>query len=72
MKPKLEKYKHYHKDGSLWAKGSLLNGKMHGHWVWFRKNGVKMRSGYFTNSKQTGKWTTYDQKGKAFKITNFG
>ena len=66
---KIKKYTHYHKDGSVWAKGSLLDGEMHGHWEWFRKSGTKMRSGSFKNGKQTGKWITYDTKGKVYKIT---
>jgi antitoxin component YwqK of YwqJK toxin-antitoxin module len=66
---KTTKQIHKHKDGSIWAKGSLLNGKMHGKWVWFRKGGTKMRTGTFTNGKQTGKWTTYDKTGRVVKVT---
>ncbi len=75
----------YHKDGSIWAKGKMVNGKCDGYWEWFRKdeprsNGRlrgtisqnRMRSGYFKAGKQVGKWTTYDKKGKVFKITDFG
>ena len=62
-------YKKYHADGSLWAKGTMANRKMEGYWEWFRKNGVKMRSGYFAKGKQTGKWTTYDKQGKVVKVT---
>ena len=61
---KIIKHTHYHKDGTVWAKGGLLDGKMHGAWVWFRKDGSKMRSGYFDNGKQVGEWTTYDKKGR--------
>ena len=68
-KTKLTKHTHRHKDGSLWAKGSLMGNKMHGFWIWFRKDGSKMRSGYFENGKQVGKWTTYNKKGKIVKIT---
>ena len=64
-------YNHYHKDGSIWAKGNHAKNKMDGYWEWFRKDGTKMRSGYFTNGVQTGKWTTYDQKGKVYKVTDF-
>ena len=66
-KPK--KYTHFHKDGSVWAKGHLCNGKMHGYWEWFRKNGTKMRSGHFDKEKQVGEWVTYDKKGRVYKIT---
>ncbi len=77
-KLKKEKYVKYHNDGSLWARGTLIDGKMEGLWVWFRKpasrggeKGSKMRSGYFKNGKQTGDWTTYNSKGKVVKVTKF-
>ncbi|HEY5615122.1 MAG TPA: hypothetical protein VIL52_03800 [Bacteroidota bacterium] len=64
-----KKYTHFHKDGSVWAKGFMGGGKMDGYWVWFRNDGTKMRSGYFEKGKQVGKWTTYDKKGKVYKVT---
>jgi antitoxin component YwqK of YwqJK toxin-antitoxin module len=64
-----KKHTVYHKDGSVWAKGTLVNGVTDGYWEWFRKDGVIMRSGYFKNGKQVGKWMTYDKKGKIFKET---
>ncbi len=65
LKPRLV----YHQDGSLWAKGQLKAGKMHGYWEWFRKDGTKMRSGNFERNVQCGEWTTYDAKGKVYKVT---
>ena len=65
IKPRLV----YHKDGSLWAKGQMKAGKLHGYWEWFRKDGTKMRSGYFDRDKQCGEWTTYDAKGNVYKVT---
>jgi antitoxin component YwqK of YwqJK toxin-antitoxin module len=62
-------HSHYHKDGSIWAKGMMSDGVPTGYWEWFRKDGTKMRSGYFENGKQVGEWTTYDRKGKVYKIT---
>jgi len=59
----------YHKDGSIWAKGKMLNGVATGYWEWFRKDGTKLRSGYFDNGEQVGEWTTYDKNGKVFKVT---
>lgn len=70
-KAKASPYVHRHKDGTLWAKGSLKGGVMHGYWEWFRKDGSKMRSGHFENGKQAGEWTTYDRKGKVVKVTRF-
>ena len=67
---KKEKYVKRHADGSVWATGTLVNGKLDGYFEWFRKDGTKLRSGYFKNGEQTGEWTTYDAKGKAFKVTD--
>ena len=66
-----KKYIKYHNDGSIWAKGQTVNEIPEGYWVWFRKGGTKMRSGYFKKGKQAGKWTTYDSKGRIVKITDF-
>ncbi len=59
----------YHKDGSVWAKGEMEDGKTEGYWEWFRKDGTKMRSGYFKKSQQVGEWITYDKKGNVVKKT---
>jgi len=61
----------YHRDGSIWAKGQKAGDVCAGYWEWFRKDGTKMRSGHFENGEQTGEWITYDQKGRAHKVTNF-
>jgi uncharacterized protein YdhG (YjbR/CyaY superfamily) len=62
----------FYGNGVLKASGKIKNEEMHGDWKWFRKDGVIMRSGSFKAGKQVGVWITYDQKGKAFKKTNFG
>jgi antitoxin component YwqK of YwqJK toxin-antitoxin module len=62
-------HEHFHKDGSLWAHGEMLDGKMHGPWEFFRKDGVIMRSGAMDRGEQTGEWTTYDKAGKVYKVT---
>ncbi|HEX7905114.1 MAG TPA: hypothetical protein VF487_14680 [Chitinophagaceae bacterium] len=59
----------YHADGSIWAKGKMKEDQPDGYWEWFRKDGVIMRSGYFEKGKQVGEWTTYDKKGKVYKVT---
>jgi antitoxin component YwqK of YwqJK toxin-antitoxin module len=66
-----KRHTHYHKDGSIWAKGNRVNGVMEGYWEWFRKSGTQMRSGFFKKGKQVGEWTTYDTKGRVYKVTNF-
>lgn len=70
-KPVIDTYIKRHKDGSIWAKGKMLKGKLDGYWEWYRKDGTRMRSGHFKQSKQVGEWITYDKKGKVYKITNF-
>jgi antitoxin component YwqK of YwqJK toxin-antitoxin module len=67
--PRARSRVHYHRDGSIWAKGKMLGKKMHGYWEWFRKDGVIMRSGSFDKGVQTGEWITYDKKGKVYKVT---
>jgi antitoxin component YwqK of YwqJK toxin-antitoxin module len=59
----------YHKDGTIWAKGKMVNGVPIGYWEWFRKDGTKLRSGSFMNGEQVGEWTTYDKSGKVYKVT---
>ncbi len=65
------KYKNFlfHKDGTVWGKSRKVAGKM--YWEWYRKSGTIMRSGYLKAGKQVGKWTTYDAKGKVYKVTDF-
>jgi antitoxin component YwqK of YwqJK toxin-antitoxin module len=65
-----KKYVKHHNDGTIWAKGTMVDGVPDGYWEWFRKDGSKMRSGYFAKGKQTGKWTTYDRQEKVYKVTN--
>jgi antitoxin component YwqK of YwqJK toxin-antitoxin module len=60
---------HRHNDGTIWAKGRLIDGVMTGYWKWFRMDGTIMRSGYFENGQQVGEWTTYDRRGKVVKAT---
>ena len=60
---------HYHKDGSLHARGTMAGELLHGYWEWFRKEGTKLRSGHFTSGQQTGEWVTYDKAGAVYKVT---
>lgn len=64
-----KEYTHYHKGGSVCARGNMLGEQMHGYWEWYRKDGSLKRSGYFEQGIQVGAWTTYDQEGKVHKVT---
>ncbi len=68
-KPQAIEHIQYHRDGSVWAKGPMLDGVARGYWEWFRKDGTKMRSGHFQNGEQVGEWTTYDKNGEIHKVT---
>lgn len=63
-KSKGKKHIVYHKDGTVWAKGNLVDKTPEGYWEWFRKDGTKMRSGYFRNGTQMDEWVTYDKSGR--------
>jgi antitoxin component YwqK of YwqJK toxin-antitoxin module len=58
-----------HRDGSVWAKGWKRAGKLDGLWTWFRKDGTRLRSGRFERGKRVGDWTTYDARGRVYKVT---
>ena len=59
----------YFKDGTVRARGQMRDGLLTGYWEWFRKDGVRMRSGYFELGVQVGTWTTYDKQGAVYKVT---
>jgi len=47
----------------------LVGGIPTGYREWFRKDGVRMRSGWFENGEQVGQWTTCDRTGAVFNVT---
>jgi antitoxin component YwqK of YwqJK toxin-antitoxin module len=62
-------HEYFHKDGSLWARGELIDGVMEGYLEWFRKDGSRMRSGSFEHGVQVSEWTTYRKDGTILKVT---
>lgn len=58
-----------HRDGSVRARGQVVDGQPDGYWEWFRLDGTTMRSGHFDKGRQTGEWTTYDTHGVPYKVT---
>ena len=59
-------------DGTVKARGSRLNGEMHGAWSFFRLDGSLMRSGRFDRGRQVGIWKTFTRDGALVKGTDFG
>jgi antitoxin component YwqK of YwqJK toxin-antitoxin module len=61
----------FYENGLPRFKGDYLDGKMHGHWQFFRKDGSLMRAGNFDRDRQVGIWTTYARDGRVVKETDF-
>ena len=58
-----------HRDGSIRARGPVVDGQPDGYWEWFRLDGTLLRSGSFDRGRQTGEWITYDTSGVPYKRT---
>jgi antitoxin component YwqK of YwqJK toxin-antitoxin module len=58
-----------HRNGSVRARGPVVDGQPDGYWEWFRLDGTLLRSGHFDKGRQTGEWTTYDTSGAVYKVT---
>ena len=61
-----------HRNGSLRARGPVVDGRPHGFWEWFRLDGTRLRSGSFEQGRQVGEWTTYDRAGAPYETTTMG
>ncbi len=57
-------------NGNIRFKGANLDGKMHGPWEFFRRDGSLMRKGAFDRGTQVGTWRTYDRTGNIVKETH--
>ena len=57
--------------GAVRYRGFQLDGEMHGHWEFLRKDGSLMRTGEFNRGRQVGTWRTYDRAGRVVKETEF-
>ena len=59
-----------HKNLSIRATG-MTRGKSSMILGMVRKDGARLRSGHFDMGERVGEWTTYDAKGKIYKVTRF-
>jgi hypothetical protein len=57
------------RDGSLRARGRVVDGQPGGHREWFRLDGTRLRSGWFDRGRATGEWTTHDTSGAPYETT---
>ncbi|MGQ0848885.1 MAG: toxin-antitoxin system YwqK family antitoxin [Actinomycetota bacterium] len=61
----------HYANGGVRNRGFVLEGKMHGEWEFFRRDGTLMRAGNFNRGKQIGVWRTFDRNGRVVKETSF-
>jgi antitoxin component YwqK of YwqJK toxin-antitoxin module len=61
----------HYDNGEVPLRGANLDGKMHGAWEFFRRDGSQMRSGLFERGKQIGVWRTFDRAGNVIKQSKF-
>lgn len=59
----------YYDNGFTEYTGTIKDGRMHGAWEWFRRDGTLKRSGRFIAGEAVGTWTTYDSEGNPYKVT---
>ncbi|HEX8024647.1 MAG TPA: hypothetical protein VF484_00435 [Candidatus Limnocylindrales bacterium] len=58
-------------NGQVRFRGTNLDGRMHGPWEFFRRDGSLMHAGEFDRGRQVGVWRTYDRAGRVVKETSF-
>lgn len=64
--------KEFYDNGFLKCRGRMKDGRMHGAWEFFRRDGSSLRSGRFDRGDQVGLWTTFDRAGAPHRVTDFG
>jgi antitoxin component YwqK of YwqJK toxin-antitoxin module len=57
-----------YRDGSVRAKGPLIDGRPIGYWEWFREDGSRSQAGVFRNGKPSGDWKFYNGDGSVRRI----
>lgn len=62
----------FYENGLPRFRGEYLDGEMHGHWEFYRKDGSLMRSGDFDKGDQVGTWRTFDRSGRLVREEIFG
>ena len=61
----------FYENGLPRFKGDHKDGKMHGYWEFYRKDGSLMRAGHFDLDRQVGIWKTFASDGRLVKETDF-
>ena len=53
---------YYHDDGTVSQTGAYLDGKLHGKWISYNRDGEKVTEGNYTNGVKSGTWFFWDGK----------
>lgn len=53
----------YYEDGNINEVRSYKNNKMHGTWITYAPNNVKIAEATYNNGKKDGQWFIWDEKG---------
>lgn len=57
----LIKFSEYHDNGELSQTGYFLEGKNHGIWVSYDRQGIKLSKGVFSKGKKVDRWFFWNQ-----------
>jgi antitoxin component YwqK of YwqJK toxin-antitoxin module len=66
---KMVKATFFHENGQIAQTGFYLEGKLHGEWTMFCKEGNKLAMGTYQQGAKTGKWFFWE--GEALKEVDF-
>ena len=58
-------------DGSLSGEGRVKDGKRHGKWTWYHKNGGLKAIGKYANGELDGYWEWWRESGKPLQAGSF-
>lgn len=65
------KVTNYFENGNVKEIGEFANGKMHGSWLSFTKEGIKAGEASYNNGLKQGEWKIYDQSGNMRYTINY-
>lgn len=54
-------------DGTVAAKGFLVDSKKTGYWEWYRTDGTIKQSGYYSDDDPVSIWMIHDEVGKPMR-----
>ncbi|NAS14042.1 toxin-antitoxin system YwqK family antitoxin [Poritiphilus flavus] len=62
---------YFHDNGLVSHTGHFLDGKLHGEWVMYNKEGKKIALGEYEEGRRTGKWFFWQEEGRALREVTY-